>query len=246
MNADTVDADVMQAQAAYLLTHACAVNDEVRPAHHAELMKVQAFIIKVKHAAIKRETPCTFRLLAEAGIELAFFQFFARDYLAARRSGPLPRLPHLALLRHAFRRFQDGGELIPAMFEHEYALCTDLATHSARLPDGAFIFEGACVLASSDHDLPAICNQQGSAAVHRGRHYFLYQQTDSQAATRVLELDALSAAVLLANGGATTTDAVAWRLCEQGATMLSSEMVETVFDALCTHGLGTLRDDAAP
>jgi hypothetical protein len=258
MTTVALNTDAIQAQAAYLLTHAFSVeetNDSIlfspnfQPEQYAQLLKVQAFIVKVKHASIRRETPCTFRLLAKAGLELRFFASLAAGYLAARRNGPIPTLQHLTLLRQAFQRFGALGEpacpLIADMYEHEFALRTPLDTHPARLADGAFVFEGACVLACSRYDLPSIRNLDVGAAlsVPGPRHYLLYQHAAGMPATRVLELDTLSAVVVQASSGTATSSAVAAKLCQASLGELSVDIIDAVFDALRERGIGTPRQE---
>lgn len=249
-----MSSDAIHAKTAYLLTRefspesAAAVmpksDSDFGPADYLALAKLQAFIIKVKHAAIRREAPCAFRLLSEAGMELQFFADWAPQYLAARRAGPIPPPRHLLLLSHAFQRFRAvaGARygVIADMFEHEFALGSAHDLHPSRLRDGAFVFDGLCILTSTCHDLPAIVrdNVPLAGVTLERRRYLLYQRASAIASARVLELDAVSALVARAASEAADLDGIARRL--QCADL---NMIGAVLAALRDHGLGHVRED---
>lgn len=253
MKATVPNPDGIQATAAYLLTHAFAMrehaeNDEnfagFQPEQYQQLKCLQAFIVKVKHAAIRREAPCAFRLLAGAGLELRFFMFFADDYLAARNSGPLPALSHMIMLQHAFRRFQVNGDasrvLVADMFALEFGLRAMLDTHPDCLGAGACRFEIPSVLVSSRYDLLAIRNAPDiNAAAGRpgARRYVLCQRSADMAATRLFELDALSAQVVHANAGVATSQELAAKLSLASATAWPVDVIDTVFATLREAGV---------
>lgn len=249
-----MSSDAIHAKTAYLLTRefspdsAAAIipksDSDFDPADYLTLAKLQAFIIKVKHAAIRRETPCAFRLLSEAGMELQFFGDWAPQYLVARRAGPIPPPRHLLLLSGAFQRFcaAAGAEyaVIADMFEHEFALCSACGVHPSRLRNGAFVFDGLCILTSTCHDLPAIARHDvplDGVTLER-RRYLLYQHTPAMASARVLELDAVSALVARAASDGADLDGIARQL-----KCADVNMIGAVLAALRDHGLGHPRED---
>jgi len=244
-----MSSEAIHAKTAYLLTRgfspdsaAAIVPDgdaDFKPDDYATLAKVQAFIIKVKHAAIRREAPCAFRLLAEAHMELRFFADWAPQYLAARHTGPIPLEEHMLLLHDAFTRFCAAAGpaqgVIADMFRHEFALGAARHAHPCRLRDGVFVFDGLCILTGTRYDLPAIVRDATPlAAVTADRQrYLLYQHAPAAPCVRVLELDPLSALVARAAGAATDVDGIARQV-----KYATPDMIADVLDALREHGIG--------
>lgn len=170
------------------------------------LQHFQGFITKVKHNALRRVLPNTFRLLADAGLELRFFVRFAEAYTIARQAGPLPCARHLDLLAPALAAFlSDTAEaeacaLTMEMFEHERMLHELPLGAADAAADTRWAWNGNCVVAQRRFDVVALAEElrtgHCSASPRRRRHYLLYQAVAPDATTRIREVDMLTALIL--------------------------------------------------
>lgn len=170
------------------------------------LQQFQGFITKVKHNALRRVLPNTFRLLSSAGLELRFFMHFAKAYIIARQAGPLPCAEHLDLLGPALAAFLgdtadvDACILTMEMFEHERTL-HDLPLGAAAAPANTrWVAIGNCVVVQRHFDVVALAEelQTGHSSVcpRRRTHYLLYQALPADATTRIREVDMPTALIL--------------------------------------------------
>ena len=204
MNTDTI-----HAAAANLLTRAISDPASIENSpdclscfsleQYSEIKKLQAFIIKVKHTAIRRELPCTFRLLGQAQLELPFFCAFAPAYLAARRAGLFPTgliwaccaTPSIVF---AVARKSPSTTCWPTCSSMKTRCTTNDADSAERLRDGAFQFDGACLLRHSRYDVMEIARHNDAPAqppVAGERRYLLYQRPGAGATMRIREARSL-------------------------------------------------------
>jgi hypothetical protein len=203
---------------------------------YEQVRKVQAFIIKVKHNALRRVLPCTFRLLSLARLELRFFLSFASTYIAARRAGPLPVAQHLACLVPALETFLDqtdepGCPLIREMLSHECALHGVSVRSEDCLQDGLVSWKGSCILMQRRFDVAAIAAQLERDPLsielrHTGRrHHLLYQSRNLCETASVREVDMLTALIFRhsANAGSMTT--LAANLSRMAACAIDEGMI---------------------
>ncbi len=164
------------------------------------------FITKVKHNALRRVLPNTFRLLAYAGLELRFFVHFAEGYATARQAGPLPCAEHLDLLEPALAKFlaettdAEACALMMEMFEHERMLHELPLGAAADAADTHRFWNGKCAVVERRFDVVALAEElktgHRSASPHRRSNYLLYQAVPADAMTRIREVDMLTALIV--------------------------------------------------
>jgi hypothetical protein len=170
------------------------------------VQKFQAFIIKVKHNALRGVLPNTFRLLSIAGLELQFFMYFAQAYTAARQAGPLPLRRHLDIFGPALAAFlseattPESLDLMMEMFDHERLLYELPLVAMAESEEKGRAAERSSVIAQRRFDVVALSEDlrtmRSGSSVRQRTHYLLYQSSHADGTTRLREVDTVTAIIV--------------------------------------------------
>ncbi|MFM0380089.1 hypothetical protein PQQ72_24065 [Paraburkholderia strydomiana] len=209
-----------------------------------QLEKVQGFITKVKHNALRRLLPCTFRLLSVTGLELQFFVSFAARYMEARLSGPLRTTQHFGLLTSALQTFLERvpvekGAPILDMLSHERLLYElRVKTTSPDTPN-VIIPNPHCRVAYYSFDVVPIAADltraplATSPQLEERKHFLLYQADLAAGVVRVREINALMAAIFGQLFTAKTFSAVAQNLSTSiGIAVTEAQISKFVDDSI--------------
>lgn len=125
----------------------------------------QAFIVKVKHAGVRKALPLLFRLLPAIGEELAFFRYYAPSYLAIRSKGPMPLADQLKLFAEHLICYLDTREdaasaALRELLGHELTLwrmSSEKPPSDLESRTGALTWRGRMEVARCATDVPRLC-----------------------------------------------------------------------------------------
>ncbi len=200
----------------------------------------RGFIMRIKHTQLRRIVPLTLRLLAMHAADIAFFAEAAPGYLRARQEGPLPIQELLTRFERALAQrlqvVEPGARAeIEAVLRHEGRIWRTPrgangpgATAHPRLVPGAsvevygFDVLGFCAaLARDPFTLPD---------ARTATQALLYCPDGS--ATRIVEIDGLSAWVLSRLDGAASLAALDVALSQGLGLKTGDAVVDIVADAI--------------